>query len=546
MRGGDLLIETLLAHDATLGFGVPGESYLAALEAMRQSQGRFRYVNTRHESGATFAAEAWAKLTGRPGIAFVTRGPGACNGSIGIHTAQQDSTPLVLFVGQVAMREMDLESFQEVNYQQMFGGLAKTVLEPRSPAAMAEATARALRLAASGRPGPVVVVLPEDLLSGEAGAVDLPKVVGRRPLLPGAGEIEAARGAIAGARRLVVVAAERVGLENCFEELRRFAEASGAGIAGGFRHQDVLDNDHPAFLGQFGVGGPPYLRKAAAEADVVVLAGTRPDDITSDNFRFPAPGQIVIHVYPDADVMQRQRAPDVAIVADLGPTLEALAQGLPPPPAELLAWRAEKRKLYEDYSDRPGHAAKGAVDMAQVTLALRERVPADTIMTNDAGNFSGWLHRYHRFRAPRSHVGPANGAMGYAVPGAIGAQLACPGRTVMAWVGDGGFSMTGLELATAAQEGLPIKVLLVDNGSYGTIWMHQHGTYGQDSRYGVDITRADFAAVARGLGAAAWTVARTEEFAEALEGALAHDGPALIHLLTDPRDVSAARSLDRI
>lgn len=544
MNGGEALVATLLEHGATTGFGVPGESYLALLEAMRKSGNRFRYVNTRHESGATFAAEAYGKMTGRPGIAFVTRGPGACNGSIGLHTAAEDSTPLVVFIGQVPRAELGLEAFQEVDYRQMLGGIAKEVLEPLTPAHVARDTARALRIATSGRAGPVAVVLPEEVTMDEAGDPALPRAIPPVLRAADAESIARARELLARAERPFVIAGERVGLEGCSLTLRAFAEASGAAVVGGFRRQDVLDNDHEAYVGHFGLGKPAYLRQAAEEADLVILAGCRPDAATSSDFVYPQPDKTVVHIYPDAGLIHRMRAPEVALVGDLGPTLAELAKGLPPPPAARLAWRAGHREGFVAWSGKPGQKAAGEVDMAQVALAMTELLPPDTILTNDAGNFSTWIHRHYRFRAPRTQVGPANGAMGYAVPGAVGAAMGRPGTRAIAMVGDGGFMMTGMELATAAQEGLDVTAIVVDNGRYGTIWMHQHGEFGKESRYGVDLQRSDLAAVARGLGAAAWTVTETAAFRPALEAALATPGPSLLHLLTDPRDISASSTLD--
>jgi acetolactate synthase I/II/III large subunit len=544
MNGGEALVATLLEHGATTGFGVPGESYLALLEAMRKSGNRFRYVNTRHESGATFAAEAYGKMTGRPGIAFVTRGPGACNGSIGLHTAAEDSTPLVVFIGQVPLSELGLEAFQEVDYRQMLGGIAKEVLEPLTPAHVARDTARALRIAASGRAGPVAVVLPEEVTMGEAGDIGLPRAVPPAPRAADTDAIARARDLLARAERPFVIAGERVGLEGCSEALGAFAEASGAAVVGGFRRQDVLHNDHEAYIGHFGLGKPAYLRKAAEEADLMILAGCRPDAATSSEFAYPPPDKPVVHIYPDAGLIHRMRAPEVALEGDLGPTLAALARDLPPPSAARLSWRAGHREGYRAWRGTPGQKAAGDVDMAEVALAMAEMLPPDTVVTNDAGNFSTWIHRHYRFRAPRTQLGPANGAMGYAVPAAIGAALARPGTRAVAVVGDGGFMMTGMELATAAQEGLDVTVIVVDNGRYGTIWMHQHGEFGRESRYGVDIRRADLAAVAKGLGAAAWTVTETAAFRDALEAALARPGPSLIHLLTDPRDLSASSTID--
>jgi acetolactate synthase-1/2/3 large subunit len=543
MTGGDALVRTLLAHGVTVGFGVPGESYLAVLEGLRRERARFRLVVTRHESGATFAAEAYGKLARRPAAAFVTRGPGATNAAIGIHTATQDSTPLLLFVGHVPTHAKGREAFQEIDYHRMYAPVAKAVLEPERGEDVAECTARAVRLSAAGRPGPVVVVLPEDVTEAGAGDAPIPVAPPRlRPAPAPDGVREAAR-LVAGARRPVVVSGEMIAFEDASAPLVRFADASGAGVVTAWRRQDTFPNEHPAYLGHFGIGRAPFQREAWAACDLVIAAGTRLDDITSEEFTLLRADQRLVHVHADPGVLARWRA-DVPLCADTGVTLHALAAALGgPPPAERLAWRERLHAEYLAFA-RPGQVpVRGMVDPARVVEAVTAALPAEGIVVNDAGNFAGWVHRYHRFRLPGTQAAPSSGAMGYGVPASIGAKLARPERPVVAFVGDGGFLMTGQELVTAVQEGLPVKVVLGDNAAYGTIAMHQHKRIGPDGLFAVHLRSPDFAAVARAYGAAAFVVLRTAEFADAFAAALAHPGPALVHVKTDLRDISSAGPL---
>lgn len=547
MRAGSAIIDTLIANGHRVGFGVPGESYLALLEGMRlsrQTHGEdgFRFINTRHESGAGFAADAYARISGQPGLAFVTRGPGACNASIAVHTAAQDSVPMVLFVGQVASHEKGREAFQEIDYAQMFASIAKAVLEPHAPEACAGITARALALAASGRPGPVVVVLPEDVTRAEIGEVTIPIVGPFARSAPQATDIGKAAGLIDAAARPVVIAGELIGADHAYAPLAALVQRCGAGVIASFRRQDVIDNDEEAYLGHGGLGRPPYLTKSLDEADLIVLAGARPDDVTSAQFTSPRADQQVIHIFPHADILARLPASTIKLAAAPSPALGALAEACAPAPPERLAWRRQARAGFEAWQRKP-HDAQGSVDLADIAASVQAMKPRDAITTNDAGNFATWMHRYLRWHTPRSQAAPANGAMGYAVPGALGARIAAPGRTVIAFVGDGGASMTGLELKSAREAKAPVKVIVCDNAVYGTILMHQEKTFGAQALHGVGIERIDFAALAESCGALGVRVERTDAFAEAFARALAHDGPALVHVLSDPRDISAARSV---
>ena len=538
--GGDALVKTLLDHGVDTAFGVPGESYLAVLEALRGAQDRLRFVVTRHESGATFAACAYGRLARKPGVAFVTRGPGATNGAIGIHTARQDSVPLLLFIGQVPSGQRGREAFQEIDYHRMLGPLTKAVFEPQTPQEVADAAAEAQAIAMDGRPGPVAVSLPEDVTEGAAGNAPPPEPRRRSARLPAPEAVDGIARRLARAERPVVLAGEMVGFEGANEALAAFAEAYGVGVLSSFRQQGVIPCAHPAYLGTLGLALPPYQETLLAEADLVLALGTRLDLATTVDDRVTEEARFVIHVYPDADALAAAGG-DQQVCADTEPVLEGLIAAAPDaPPAPRSAWRAEQRAAFDAFRQKVAAPALGAVDLAAVVQTLTEQVPADATIVNDAGNFSTWLLRHYPYEHPLSQAAPAVGAMGYAMPGAIGAQLARPGKRVVVLAGDGGFGMTGQELITAVGNRLPIVVLVCDNGGYGTIAMHQHARYGAGATYGIALDRPDFAAAARAWGADAWTVTTTEEFAPALEGALAADGPALIHLITDMRDLAAS------
>jgi len=542
VNGGEALVETLASHGVDTVFCVPGESYLAALDGLRRHANTIRLVTNRHESGATFAANGYAKIGRRPGVAFVSRGPGATNASIGVHTADQDSIPLVLFIGQIPREEMGREAFQEIDYQAFYGTVAKAVLEPLDPADVARATADALAIAQSGRPGPVVVVLPEDVTEADAGDAVIPQ-----PVMPSVGQaqdtqIEAAARLIDEAERVLIIAGELVKAESATMRLGAFAEAAGAAVVSAFRCQDALNNDHPAYVGLFGLGRPPYLKQAWAEADLVILAGARFDAITSEDFSLRDDDKTVVMIHPNQDTIAQVR-PALGIAAAIGPTLRALSDSIQTPTAARAAWQAELKKGFETYQAQAPEAL-GAVDMTAVVRHVDQRLAeVDHVVTNDAGNFSTWLHRHFRYRLPDSQAGPMAGAMGYAVPSAVGAALARDGARVVAFVGDGGFMMTGQELSTAVQNGLKVTVIVCDNGHYGTIMMHQHRYAGAGNYAAIELNSPDFAALGAAYGARSWRVETTGAFAEAFDEALAHDGPGLIHVLTDIRDISAGGPL---
>lgn len=537
MKGGAALVETLSAYGVDTGFTVPGESFLPVLEALRLRRNSFRLVSVRHEGGASFAAEAYGRLTRKPAAVFVSRGPGATNASIGVHAAMQDSTPMLLTVGHVRTRSKGRESFQEVDHHRMFGALAKAVIEPSSAADVADCTARALRLSVSGRPGPVVLVLPRDIGDDDAGEPAVPAAVARPALGPDPDAVARAAALIAAAERPLILVGELAGAQEARAAVEALADRAGIPVMAAYRRQDCFDNLHPAYAGHLEINRVGWQVRALEEADLVVAVGTRLDAITSEDYSLPRQHQKLVMAYPDPDVLARFPA-DVAIAADAAQSVSALSaastSGAP-------ARRARMKALHDAYmklSEPGGVPVHGGVDLARAVAELQRQIPDDATLVTDAGSFARWVHRYYRFRRANTQLGAGVGAMGYAVPGGIGGHLARPGAPVAAFVGDGGFMMTGQELATAVEQAIPLKVIVCDNAAHGSILEGQRKAYGADRLYATELRSPDFAAVARGYGAAAWTVADTGDFADALAAALEEPGPALLHLKTDIRDVA--------
>ena len=549
---GHLLVEALVAQGVTTAFGVPGESYLAVLDGFHEHRERIRFVACRQEGGAAFMAEAQGKLSGRPGICFVTRGPGATNASIGLHTAFQDSTPMILFVGQVASDQRDREAFQELDYRQMFGpgtlGMAKWVGEVQSADRLPEYVARAFHTAMQGRPGPVVLVLPEDLLTTPTTAPVLPRV---EPVQawPAPGPLRDLRAMLVAAQRPFVIAGGGGWDAEGARALQRFAENWQLPVGCGFRFQDTFDNRHPLYAGDVGIGIHPKLAMRIREADLVIALGVRLGEMTTGGYTLlevPRPKQKLVHLHAGAEELGRVYAADLMLQAGVNHAAKAL-ESLTAPPQ--LAWQAWSEAAAADVAANRVPPAVEPLDMAQVVLTLERLVPEGSVFTNGAGNFSGWLHRYLRYRGLQHHgrtqLAPTSGAMGYGVPAAIAASLLYPDRTVINLAGDGDFLMTGQELATATGYGAgrgegKLISLVVDNGSYGTIRMHQEREFpGRVS--GSDLFNPDFAALARAYGWNASRVEATAQFEAALREALAASGPTLIHLKLDT-NVSTTRT----
>lgn len=541
--GGELLVDVLAAQGVDRIFCVPGESYLAVLDALHGRD--IEIVNARHEGGAAFMAEADGKITGRPGIVFVTRGPGATNASCGIHVAQQDHTPMVVFVGQVERGMRGRDAFQEVDYRDLFGGMAKWVCEIDRADRVVELTLRAFRIAMEGRPGPVVVALPEDMLRDRASRPErpIPRVEPTR-VSPSA-EVMAALGRLlAQAERPMLLLGGGPWTEVGTGAIRAFAERFELPVSVTFRRQGLFDHAHPLYAGELGIGPNPELRARFEAADLVLVVGDRLSETTTQGyelFSVPFPRQTVVHVVPAPDEVGTVYQPDLAIVA--APDLfAAAAAGLPAP--NDLAWRgsaAEAHARYLAWSDRPPQMP-GDMQMAGLFDALRDLVGERAVIANGAGNYAIWVHRFWRFRDLHAQVAPTSGTMGYGLPAGIAAKLRSPDRPVIVFAGDGCFQMTLAELATAAQAGAPVIVVVIDNGQYGTIRMHQERDY-PGRVVGTALSNPDFAAWAVACGGHGERVVETAAFRGALERSLASGRLAVIHVTIDPRALAPGRTL---
>ncbi len=541
--GGQILVANLLEQGVDLAFCVPGESYLPVLDALYDVRDKLRLIVCRQEGGAAYMAEAYGKLTGRPGVAFVTRGPGASNAAIGIHTAQQDSTPMIVFVGQVGGDFVDREAFQEIDYRRMFGVSAKWVAQIDRVDRVPEYVAHAFRVALSGRPGPVVLALPEDVLSAKAVVADV-GAVSPTVAYPGVSQMNELRAMLASAQRPLIIAGGSGWTATACADLRHFAEVNALPVACAFRNQDVFDNGHPNYAGDVGIGLNPKLAARVRNADVLLVIGERLGEMVTSGYSLldvPQPKQRLIHVLPGGDELGKVYQPAIAIASAIGPFCAALAAL---PAIADPAWKASVDSVHAEYlawqKPRP---VPGSLDLWQIVDYLRDRLPADAILTNGAGNYATWIHRLYRYRPYRTQLAPYNGSMGYGVPAAIAAKAVYPDRVVVSWNGDGCFLMNGQELATAVQYDLRVIFVVIDNRMYGTIRMHQERQY-PARVYGTDLVNPDFAALARAYGASGETVNRTDEFAPAFERALAHSGPALLHLLLDPEAITMNATID--
>ncbi|MDD9742296.1 thiamine pyrophosphate-binding protein [Marinovum sp. SP66] len=534
-HGGQILVDALKAQGTTRVFCVPGESYLAALDGLYLSG--IDTVVARQEGGAAMMAEAHGKLTGTPGICFVTRGPGATNASAGVHVAMQDSTPMVLFIGQVASDQRDREAFQEVDYRAMFAPLAKWVAEIDRTERIPEYISRAFHVAQSGRPGPVVLALPEDMLSAACEAAVVPAAN------PPSGraadsDITAILAALNAAERPLILAGGPLWSEEARLALQDFAETAQIPVATSLRCQDYFDNSHPNYAGDMGIAANPALAERLRAADVLLCLGARLGEMTTAGYTLvtpPVPEQKLLHVHPDPSEPGHVYHPALAVAAQAGQVARQLAAAAEAPVRGRGALVAEAHAAYQDWQapeDTPGD-----LHMEQVLVHLRDTLPDTAILTNGAGNYCGWLHRYYRWHRFRTQLAPTSGSMGYGLPAAVAAALHHPDRPVICFAGDGCFQMTAQEFGTACDHGARVIVLLVNNGMYGTIRMHQQAKYpGRVS--GTRLKNPDFAAWARSYGALGLTVTEDAGFPAAMAQALAADTPALIELRTDPRALS--------
>jgi acetolactate synthase I/II/III large subunit len=544
LSGGQLVVAALRAHRVEMAFSVAGESYLEVLDALFDAP-EIHLVTCRQEGGAAFMAEAYGKLTGKPGVLLVTRGPGACNASIGIHTAFQDSTPMVVLVGQVARHQIDREAFQEVDFRRMFAPLAKWVAQIDMAERVPELVNQAFQVATSGRPGPVVLALPEDMLRDRRAA---PVVGPHHPVRahPGAADLAELRRLLAAAQRPMMLVGGSGWSDAACRDITRFAVANDLPVCCSFRRQDIVDNRSPCFVGDLGTGASPTLVARVKESDLLLAVGARIGEITSQSYTLmgiPDPGKTLIHIHPAAEEFGRVFRPSLAIQSGM-PEFAAAAVALEPAPAYWSAWRAAARVEYE-VGLLPSSGGSAALDLGQVMGWLRERLPDDAIVTSDAGNFSGWPNRFLQYRRPGRQLGPTSGAMGYGVPAAVGAKLVHPDRLVVGFCGDGGFLMTGQELATSLAEGVGPIILLFNNAMYGTIRMHQERRF-PGRVVGTALKNPDFVALARAYGAFSVRVTRTEEFAPSFEEAAAGKRAAVIELQMDPEIITTRTTLSAI
>lgn len=543
--GGRILVDQLLAQGVSRVTAIPGESYLAVLDALHDAA--IEVVICRNEGGAAMMADAAGKLTGRPGICFVTRGPGATNAAHGIHIAAQDSTPLILFVGQVDRGMKEREAFQEIDYKAVFGSIAKWVVEIDDAARIPELVARAFRVAMQGRPGPVVVALPEDMLLDTAEVADAPYVEPAR-LTPDPVDMAEVARLLSAARRPFVIAGGSRWTEAGVAALVRAAERFALPVGTGLRRTDRFPQDHPNYAGDVGIGQNPALTVRIRAADLVILVGSRASEMTTGSYTLLGipenPGQTLIHVHPGAEELGRVYQPALAIQATPAAFAEALA-ALPELPA--LPWAEETRAAnaaFQAWTDKPG-PVPGDFQYGAAMAWIRDHLPADAIIANGAGNYSIWLHRYYRFRRFGTQLAPTSGSMGYGIPAAVMAKIMNPDRMVVSFAGDGCFMMNGQEFATAVQYSAPVIVILIDNGMYGTIRMHQEREY--PARVcGTKLQNPDFAAYAVAFGGHGERVTRTEEFAPAFERAVASGKPAILHCLIDPDAITPATTLEAI
>ncbi|MDP6874111.1 MAG: thiamine pyrophosphate-binding protein [Alphaproteobacteria bacterium] len=535
VTGGDVLVDTLVAHGVDTASTVSGESFLAVLEALRRKRNQISLITNRHEGGGSFAAEAYGKLTGRPAALFVSRGPGATNAAIGVHTARQDCSPMLLFVGHVRSTSQGREAFQEIDQAAMFRPIAKAVLQPNNSDQIAAVTAQAVALSMAGRPGPVVVVLPRDLTDGAVSDATIPIPRPRQAVTPDADTLGRAAQMLAQAERPLLLSGEIIAIQDASAALMALAEAMGAPVMSSYRRQDTFPNEHPAYAGHLEINRLPYQQAALNDADLLISVGGRMDGITSEDGALPRNHQRFLQIYPEAEVLARCQS-DLSLLSDPAAACTALTERLDT--AVDPAWRDGLHEAYLASREPGAVAVRGAVDLSWVAAEVQRQVPPEAVILTDGGSFARWIHRFYSFRAAHSQAGPVSGAMGYGVPGAIGARLARPERAAVAFVGDGGFMMTGQEMVTAVEQNIDLVVVVCDNGVHGSILEGQRQRFGADHIYGTRLSSPDFAALARSYGCAAWRVERTEDFAAALSGALAHTGPSLIHLLTDDRDIA--------
>jgi acetolactate synthase-1/2/3 large subunit len=545
--GGELVVDALEAHGVKQLFCVPGESYLEVLDALHDSP--IVATSARQEGGAAMMAEAWGKLHGTPGICFVTRGPGATNASAGIHVAQQDSTPMILFIGQINSQLRHREAFQEVDYGQFFGAMAKWVAEIDSPDRITEMVSRAWSVASSGRPGPVVLVLPEDTLSGEAMGTDI-KPFSTLETYPSSADLQHMAHLLEQSNNPIIIIGGSRWCADSVAHIEAFAEQFKVPVACSFRRQMLFNHDHPNYAGDVGLGINPDLKLAISNADLVILMGGRFSEVPSQNYQLlgvHGAQQQLIHIHASAEELGRVYRADLAIHA----SPKALAQGLSQlnPTLKVSQQRLDHlskcHKNYQNWSSLPTEAHPGEVQMPAVMAHLATSLPKNAIITNGAGNYATWIHRFWKFSEYGTQLAPTSGSMGYGLPAAIAAKIAFPNKTVVAFAGDGCFQMTMQEFGTAVQAKAAVVVLVIDNGMYGTIRMHQELHF-PDRISVTNLVNPDFCALAKAYGAFAALVTNSNQFPQALSDAIRAKKPALIHIKLDPQALTPSKTLNQI
>lgn len=543
--GGQLIVDALVANGVDRVFCVPGESYLAVLDALYDVSNRIQVTVCRQEGGAANMAEAYGKLTGKPGVVMVTRGPGATNASIGVHTGYQDSTPMIVLIGQVARDQRDREAFQEIDYRRMYGEMAKWVAQIDETDRVPEYMNRAFQTAVAGRPGPVVLALPEDMLSESAEVPPTRPVATAKPGVA-AEDMEKFRTRLAAGKNPMVLVGGGGWSAEATEALTRFAEKNDLPVACVFRRQDCFDNLHPNYAGHVGIGADPNLIKRVKEADPLIVVGPRLGEMTTGGYEVLKPPYLdlsLIHVHPSGEELNRVYAAELPIQADVTRFLQACADL---PAFDASAWAGQAAAAHAEYmAYSEPQPTDAAVDMGEVMKVVRDRLPDDAILTNGAGNYSIWLHRYYRYRKYGTELAPTSGAMGYGVPAGVAAKLMHPDRAVVSFSGDGCFQMNCQELGTAMQYGANVVYIVVNNGSYGTIRMHQEKRF-PDRISATEIVNPDFAALCEAYGGKGFRVEKTEDFAPAFDAALNCGKAALIEIRTEPENIAPGRTLTGI
>jgi acetolactate synthase-1/2/3 large subunit len=527
--GGRVLVDALRIHGIDTAYCVPGESFLDVIDALYTEKDAIRLIVCRHEAGAVYMAEAHAKLTGEPGICFVTRGPGGCNAAIGIHTARQDATPLIVFVGQVARGNSGRETWQEIDYRHMYGHIAKWVEQIDDPRRIPEFVSRAFHVATSGRPGPVVLAVPEDMLVEQVVVDDIPHYQ-RLQMQPAPDAMESMRAMLAQAQQPLVILGGGAWSRQAGDDMAQFAEAFDLPVSCVFRRQDLFDNCHPNYVGEAGLGMDPKLATRISTADLIIAVGTRLTETATNHYTLlnvPKPRQRLVHVHRDAGELGSVYSADLMILSGMEEFAKAVSTWKPAADVPWHEWTATARADY--LNNLKPSPMPGPTDLGEIMQYLRQTLPADSIVVNGAGNYAIWVQRFYQYRGHRTQLAPASGTMGYDVPASIAAKLVHPERTVVCFSGDGCFLMDGQELATAVQYNLNIVVVVVNNGMYGSIRMHQERNY-PGRVYATDLHNPDFVALAKAYGASGELVEKTADFAAAFERARNHNGPALLEL----------------